>query len=84
MWANMRALWVNFVRIAKHIEKICQRTFIIIKQWMLHRIIACFIIFKPFVRAIMQKYTASPEYANLRDLKIWVIGGDSKFNIEIF
>jgi hypothetical protein len=54
MWANMRALWVNFVRIAKHIEKICQRTFIIIKQWMLHRIIACFIIFKPFVRAIMQ------------------------------
>src|ERR1035437_6700602 len=60
MWANMRALWVNFVRIAKYIEKICQRTFIIVKQWLLHRIIACIIIFKPFVRAIMQNNIPLP------------------------
>jgi len=60
MWANMRALWVNFVRIAKFIEQICQRTFFIVKQWLLHRIIACFIIFKPFVRAIMQNNIPLP------------------------
>jgi len=60
MWANMRALWVNFVRIAKFIEQICQRTFIFVKQWLLHRIIACFIIFKPFVRAIMQNNIPLP------------------------
>jgi len=26
MWANIRCLWVNFVRILKHIKQLCQRT----------------------------------------------------------
>jgi len=53
MWANMRALWVNFVRIAKFIERICQRTFFIINKSIMHRIIAIVIIFKSFVKAIL-------------------------------
>jgi hypothetical protein len=53
MWANMRALWVNFVRIAKFIEQICQITFFIVNTWLLNRLIAIIFIFKPFVTAIL-------------------------------
>lgn len=28
MWANIRCLWVNFVRILKYIKQLCQRTFV--------------------------------------------------------
>lgn len=53
MWANMRCLWVNFVRIAKYIEKICQRTFCIVISVFKSLIIALNFIFKSFVMAIL-------------------------------
>jgi len=31
MWANIRCLWVNFVRILKYIKKLCQRTLYFVK-----------------------------------------------------
>jgi hypothetical protein len=32
MWANIRCLWVNFVRILKYIKQLCQRTLFLAKK----------------------------------------------------
>lgn len=61
MWANMRALWVNFVRIAKFLERICQRTFFIAKKQLIYRITTIIIIFKSFVMAILPNNILLPQ-----------------------
>jgi hypothetical protein len=33
MWANIRCLWVNFVRILKYIKQLCQRTLFLANNW---------------------------------------------------
>ncbi len=68
MWANMRALWVNFVRIAKFIEQICQRTFFIANKWLICRITAIIIIFKSFVMAILPNNIPLPQNIQISEI----------------
>jgi hypothetical protein len=68
MWANMRALWVNFVRIAKFIEQICQRTFFIVYPWLLNHITAIRIIFKSCVMAILPNNVPLPQNMQISEI----------------
>jgi len=53
MWANIRCLWVNFVRILNHIKQLCQRTSILAKYVLKYLYIELYFVFQSFVTAIL-------------------------------
>ncbi len=53
MWANIRCLWVNFVRILKYITQICQRTTISAKYTLKTLVSELHFAFNSFVAAIL-------------------------------
>jgi len=55
MWANMRCLWVNFVRILKYIKHICQKTTLLSKNAQFYLIQKLKFVFKIFLQAILPK-----------------------------
>ena len=52
MWANIRCLWVNFVRILKYIKQLCQRTPFIAKFALKSLLSLSYFALKSFLRAI--------------------------------
>jgi len=55
MWANMRCLWVNFVRILNYIKHICQRTTFLSKNALFNLILKLKFALKIFLLAILPK-----------------------------
>ena len=53
MWANIRCLWVNFVRILKYIRQICQRTAFLTKNALFNLILKLKFALKIFLSAIL-------------------------------
>jgi hypothetical protein len=53
MWANIRCLWVNFVRILKYIKQICQRTTFLTKNALFCLILKLKFALKIFLSAIV-------------------------------
>lgn len=53
MWANIRCLWVNFVRILKYIKQICQRTIFSSKKALIYLFLKLKFVLKIFLQAIL-------------------------------
>jgi len=53
MWANIRCLWVNFVRILKYINQTCQRTTILARYMLKYSSFELIFAFNSFVKAIL-------------------------------
>ena len=61
MWANIRCLWVNFVRILKYINQTCQRTNILAKYMLKSlRFELCFVLYS-LIQAILPYHLSWPE-----------------------
>ncbi|NEW83478.1 MAG: transposase [Mariniphaga sp.] len=52
MWANIRCLWVNFVRILKYIKQLCQRTLLFAKYAIKSLLSELYFAVKSFLTAI--------------------------------
>lgn len=61
MWANIRCLWVNFVRILKYIKQLCQRTLFIAKFALKSLLSVSYFAFKSFLTAISPNYLSRSE-----------------------
>jgi hypothetical protein len=78
MWANMRCLWINFVRIFKFIAQKCQKTCFFIKKSFFVSFLMQKFMFKNFFRTLLQKILSiSEKYLFLMNSKNRVFGGDS-------
>jgi len=53
MWANIRCLWVNFIRILKYIKQLCQRTLFFAKYVIKAIFSKSYIAVKAFLTAIL-------------------------------
>ena len=53
MWANIRCLWVNFVRILKYLNPTCQRTAILARYMLKYSSFELYFAFNSFVKAIL-------------------------------
>lgn len=53
MWANIRCLWVNFVRILNYIKQLCQRTSFLAKYKLKYQYAKLYFAFQSFVMAIL-------------------------------
>ena len=53
MWANIRCLWVNFVRILKYIKQLCQRTLFFAKYTLKSLFSELYFTIKLFLTAIL-------------------------------
>ena len=53
MWANIRCLWVNFVRILKYIKQLCQRTSFFAKYEIKYHCAKLIFAFHSFLTAIL-------------------------------
>ena len=53
MWANIRCLWVNFVRILKYIKQLCQRTSFFAKYKLKSLLPELYFAIKSFLTAIL-------------------------------
>ena len=53
MWANIRCLWVNFVRILKYIKQLCQRTLFFARYLLRSSFSALLFATKSFLTAIL-------------------------------
>jgi hypothetical protein len=68
MWANIRCLWVNFVRILKYIKQLCQRTSFFAKYMLISLLPAFwpswfepYFAMKSILKAILQNNLSSSE-----------------------
>jgi hypothetical protein len=68
MWANIRCLWVNFVRILKYIKQLCQRTQVFAKYTTKSLFSACWtgrselnFAIKSILKAILPNYIPNSE-----------------------
>ena len=61
MWANIRCLWVNFVRILKYIKQLCQRTSFIAKFSVRSVFSEPYFAIKLFLTAILPNNQSSSE-----------------------
>lgn len=68
MWANIRCLWLNFVRILKYAKQLCQRTSFFAKFTVKSLLPACrrgwfepYFALKSFLKAILQTNLSSSE-----------------------
>jgi hypothetical protein len=53
MWANIRCLWINFVRILRYIKQLCQRTFYFVKYVAKSLLLGLYLAIKLFFTAIL-------------------------------
>ena len=61
MWANIRCLWVNFVRILKYIRQLCQRTLFFATDRIKSMFIELNFIYKSFLKTILSYNLSSSE-----------------------
>jgi hypothetical protein len=61
MWANVRCLWVNFVRILKYIKQLCQRTLFFAKYVIKSLLSELNFAIKSFLTAILPSNLSSSE-----------------------
>lgn len=61
MWANIRCLWVNFVRILKYTKQLCQRTLFFRKYLFKSLFSELFSAFKSFLTAILPNNLSSSQ-----------------------
>jgi hypothetical protein len=61
MWANIRCLWVNFVRILNYIKQLCQRTSILAKYTLKNLYSELYFAFQLFVVAILPYHISNSE-----------------------
>jgi Transposase domain (DUF772) len=61
MWANIRCLWVNFVRILKYIKQLCQRTSFFAKYELKYHFAKLIFAFQSFLMAILPHRLSSSE-----------------------
>ena len=61
MWANIRCLWVNFVRILRYIKQLCQRTVFFSKFSVKSLFSELNFAFKSFLTAILPNNPSSSE-----------------------
>jgi len=61
MWANIRCLWVNFVRILKYIKQLCQRTLFFAKYTIRSIFSEPYFAIKSFLTAILPTNWSSSE-----------------------
>ncbi|NEW85565.1 MAG: transposase [Mariniphaga sp.] len=61
MWANIRCLWVNFVRILKYIKQLCQRTLFFAKYAIKSLLSVLYFAIKSLLTAILQNNLSSSE-----------------------
>jgi hypothetical protein len=61
MWANIRCLWVNFVRILKYINQTCQRTTFLARYVLKSFAFELYVAFNKFVTAILPNHLSSSE-----------------------
>jgi len=61
MWANIRCLWVNFVRILKYIKKICQKTICFVKNKSKSLVFELYFEIKSFLKNILPNNLSSSE-----------------------
>jgi hypothetical protein len=61
MWANIRCLWVNFVRILKYIEQLCQRTLFLAKYAIKSIFSEPYFAVRSFLTAILPNNLSSSE-----------------------
>jgi len=61
MWANIRCLWVNFVRILKYIKQLCQRTLFIAKFALKSLLFMPYLALKSFLTAILKNNLSRSE-----------------------
>jgi len=75
MWANIRCLWVNFVRIFKFVTQKCQRTYFFIKKTILILFLMLkFTLEKNFQALLQKKLSVSEKYLFLLNSKNRVFG----------
>jgi len=61
MWANIRCLWLNFVRILKYTKQLCQRTSFFAKFTVKSFIFEIYLAIKAILKVILQNNTSSSE-----------------------
>ena len=61
MWANIRCLWVNFVRIMKYIKQLCQRTLFFAKYEPKYHFAMLIFAFQSFLMAILPYHLSRSE-----------------------
>ena len=61
MWASIRCLWINFVRILKYIKQICQRTTFLAKNALVYLILKLKFALKIFLLVILPNNLSSSE-----------------------
>jgi hypothetical protein len=61
MWANIRCLWINFVRILRYIKQLCQRTFYFVKYVAKSLLLGLYLAIKLFFTAILSMNLSSSE-----------------------
>lgn len=61
MWANIRCLWVNYVRILKYIKQLCQRTLFFAKNEIKAMFSEPYFAVKAFLTAILPSNRSSSE-----------------------
>ena len=61
MWANIRCLWVNFVRILKYTKQLCQRTLFFAKYAIKSLIFQLYFVIKSLLTAILPNNLSSSE-----------------------
>ena len=82
MWANIRCLWINFVRILKYIKQLCQRAFYFVKYKPKSLLFRLNFAIKSFFAAILPVNLSRS--VNIRFSMIWenrVIGADSLLKV---
>lgn len=78
MWANIRCLWVNFVRILNYIKQLCQRTLFFAKYAVNWLFTELYFVIKSFLTANIAKQPVRfRKYPVLIQLRKKVIGADS-------
>ena len=65
MWANIRCLWVNFVRILKYIKQLCQRTLFSAKYSVKLLFTELYFAIKSFLSAILPNNLSESENTRL-------------------
>ncbi len=53
MWANIRCLWVNFVRILNYMKRLCLKTAFVVKSSMKSLLFELYLAFKPLLTEIL-------------------------------
>lgn len=61
MWANIRCLWVNFVRIRKYVERLCLKNRFFAKKWLNSLLSKLFNVLKTAMKKIFQNNADASE-----------------------